>query len=129
LPIAARIPSLIKHPEWVREFALSFGRALVFYPRYHANACEVALVLDLDPLRLAGYGERAGLPLYPYVNDRLYVASSFLSVALAEVFKSALNGHCKTRSELVNYAFPFEIKLPYLPVRGTKCCPRICLDR
>jgi 3' terminal RNA ribose 2'-O-methyltransferase Hen1 len=114
---------LHKHPERVQEFALSFGRALVFYPRYDANACEVALLLDLDPLRLAGRGERAGLPLYPYINDRLYVASSFLSVALAEVFKSALNGQCKTRPELVNYAFPFELKLPCLPVRGTNLLP------
>jgi hypothetical protein len=60
-----------KHPERVQEFALSFGRVLVFYPRYDATVCEVALVLDLDPLRLAGRGERVGLPLYPYVNDRL----------------------------------------------------------
>lgn len=110
---------LHKHPERVQEFALSFGRALVFYPRYDVNACEIALVVDLDPLRLAGRGERVGLPLYPYVNDRPYVASSFLSVALAEVFKSALNGQCKTRPELVNHAFPFEVKLPCLPVRGS----------
>jgi 3' terminal RNA ribose 2'-O-methyltransferase Hen1 len=107
-----------KHPERVQEFALSFGRALVFYPRYDANACEIALVLDLDPLRLVGRGQCAGLPLYPYVNDRPYVASSFLSVALAEVFKSALNGQCKTRPELVNCACPLEVKLPFLPVRG-----------
>ena len=101
----------------MQEFALSFGRALVFYPRYDASACEIALILDLDPLSLVGRGQRAGLPLYPYVNDRPYVASSFLSVALAEVFKSALNGH-KTRPELLDHAFPFEVKLPCLPVRG-----------
>jgi 3' terminal RNA ribose 2'-O-methyltransferase Hen1 len=63
------------------------------------------------------------LPLYPYVNDRPYVASSFLSVALAEVFKSALNGQCKTRPDLVNYAFPFEVKLPCMPVRGSTLLP------
>jgi 3' terminal RNA ribose 2'-O-methyltransferase Hen1 len=107
-----------KHPERVQEFGLSLGRALVFYPRCDANACEIALILDLDPLRLAGRGQRAGLPLYPYVNDRPYVASSFLSVAVAEVFKSALNGQCKTRPKLVNYAFPFEVKLPCLRVQG-----------
>jgi hypothetical protein len=45
-----------KHPERVQEFALSFGRALVFYPRYDANVCEIALVLDPDPLRLVGRG-------------------------------------------------------------------------
>jgi RNA repair, ligase-Pnkp-associating, region of Hen1 len=96
-----------KHPERVQEFGLSFGRVLVFYPRYEATVCEVALVLDLDPLRLAGRGERVGLPLYPYVNDRPYVASSFLSVAVSEVFKSAMNGQCKTRPELVDTTFPF----------------------
>jgi hypothetical protein len=112
-----------KHPERVQEFALSFGRALVFYPRYDANSCEIAVILDLDPLRLAGRGQRAGLPLYPYVNDRPFVASSFLSVALAEVFKSALNGQCKTRPQLVDHAFPFEVKLPCLPVRGSTLLP------
>jgi RNA repair, ligase-Pnkp-associating, region of Hen1 len=75
-------------------------------------------VLDLDPLRPAGRGEHIGLPLYPYVNDRPYVASSFLSVALSEVFRSAMNGQCKTRPELVNTSFHFEVKLPCLPVRG-----------
>src|ERR1700692_1361026 len=107
--------SVHKHPERVQEFGLSFGRALVFYPRYDANACEIALVLDMDPRRLVGRGERAGLPLYPYVNDRPYVASSFLSVALTEVFKSALNGQCKTRPELVNTTFDFEVKLRACP--------------
>jgi RNA repair, ligase-Pnkp-associating, region of Hen1 len=107
-----------KHPERVQEFALSFGRVLVFYPRYDTTVCEVALVLDLNPLRLTGRGERVGLPLYPYVNDRPYVASSFLSVALSEVFKSALNGQCKARPELVNTTLDFEVKLPCLPVRG-----------
>jgi 3' terminal RNA ribose 2'-O-methyltransferase Hen1 len=63
------------------------------------------------------------LPLYPYVNDRPYVASSFLSVALAEVFKSALNGQCNTRPELVNHAFPFVAKLSCLPVRGSSLLP------
>ena len=91
---------------------------MIFYPRNDAHGCELALALDLDPLRLTGRGERAGFPLYPYINDRPYVASSFLSVALAEVFKSALNGHCKARPELVDRTFPLEATLPCLPVRG-----------
>jgi RNA repair, ligase-Pnkp-associating, region of Hen1 len=52
-----------KRPERVQDFELSFGRALVFYLRYDANGCEIALVLDLDPLRLAGRGELAALPV------------------------------------------------------------------
>jgi 3' terminal RNA ribose 2'-O-methyltransferase Hen1 len=73
-------------------------------------------------IRCAWSGE-GSLPLYPYVNDRPYVASSFLSVALAEVFKSALNGQCNTRPELVNHAFPFVAKLSCLPVRGSTLQP------
>ena len=37
-----------------------------------------------------------------YVNDRPYVASSFMSVAIARVFNSALAGNSKDRPELVN---------------------------
>ena len=36
-----------------------------------------------------------------YVNDRPYVASSFMSVAIARVFNSALAGNSKDRPELV----------------------------
>ncbi len=36
-----------------------------------------------------------------YVNDRPYAASSFLSVAIAEVFGSALAGQSKERPDLV----------------------------
>ena len=36
-----------------------------------------------------------GVALEQYVNDRPYVASSFLSVAIAQVFGTALAGRCK----------------------------------
>ncbi len=39
-----------------------------------------------------------------YVNDRPYVASSFMSVAIARIFNSALAGNSKGRPELVNRA-------------------------
>jgi len=37
----------------------------------------IGWVEQIRELRLVGLGERVGLPLYPYVNDRPYVASSF----------------------------------------------------
>jgi 3' terminal RNA ribose 2'-O-methyltransferase Hen1 len=52
-----------------------------------------------------------------HVNDRPYVASSLLSVALGRVFSSALNGRCKTRPELVEQAMPLRASLPLLPAR------------
>ena len=42
----------------------------------------------------------SGFALAEYVNDRPYVASSFLSVALVTVFKSAMAGTCKGHEEL-----------------------------
>ena len=63
-------------------------------------------------------GGAGPLLLEPYVNDRPYVASSFLSVALSEVFGTALNGHCASRQELAETKLPFQAKLAVLPCRG-----------
>jgi 3' terminal RNA ribose 2'-O-methyltransferase Hen1 len=46
------------------------------------------------------------------------VASSFLSVAIANVFSTALSGRSKEKPELVERALPFEVTLPVVPCRG-----------
>lgn len=114
---------LHKHPERVQSFALPFGQAHVVYPEASPERLTAALLLDLDPLALTprGRGAEAAfspLALKPYVNDRPYVASSFLSVALARVFGSALRGECKTHPELVARPLPLEATLAALPCRG-----------
>jgi 3' terminal RNA ribose 2'-O-methyltransferase Hen1 len=60
----------------------------------------------------------AGSALEQYVNDRPYVASSFLSVAIAQVYGSALAGRSKERPELAETPLPLEAKLAVLPCRG-----------
>jgi hypothetical protein len=62
---------------------VSFGPAHVFYPEATDERCTAALLLDIDPVGLVR-GRRPGPSLEPYVNDRPYVASSFLSSAIAE---------------------------------------------
>jgi 3' terminal RNA ribose 2'-O-methyltransferase Hen1 len=52
------------------------------------------------------------------VNDRPYVASSFMSVAIAQVFGSALAGSSKERAELVKTPIPLAARLAVLPCRG-----------
>jgi 3' terminal RNA ribose 2'-O-methyltransferase Hen1 len=47
-----------------------------------------------------------------------YVASSFLCVAIADVFGSALAGRCKDRPGLAASELPLEAKLAVLPCRG-----------
>src|SRR5437773_3624344 len=82
---------LHKNPARLQSFDLSFGQAHVFYPEATAERCTAALLLDVDPVGLVrGRGRGSGQTLEQYVNDRPYVASSFLSVAISQVFASAL---------------------------------------
>ncbi len=112
---------LHKSPDRLHSFELAFGRAHVFYPEATAERCTAALLLDVDPVglvrnRRGPAGE--GGTLEQYVNDRPYVASSFLSVALARVFTTAMTGRSKHRPELAQMPLPLEAKLAVLPCRG-----------
>ncbi len=109
---------LHKHPDKLQTVDLAVGKAHVFYPESSEEKTTVALLLDIDPIdmvrgvrNLAGKGFSLG----QYVNDRPYVASSFLSVALAKAFSTAMNGKCKNKPELVEVEMPFEAKIAVLP--------------
>src|SRR6201995_3894021 len=92
---------LHKHPDRVPPFSLPFGQARVFYPEASEERCTAALLVDIDPVGLVRRGGRSGgFPLAEYVNDRPYAASSFVSVAMVTVFKSAMAGTCKGHEEL-----------------------------
>lgn len=112
---------LHKNPARTQSFELSFGQAHVFYPELSDEACTAALLLDIDPVGLVR-GRRGpageGGALEQYVNDRPYVASSFLSVAIAQVLRSAMAGSSKERPELAAMAIPLEARLAVLPCHG-----------
>ena len=112
---------LHKHPSRIQSFELSFGQAHVFYPEASTERCTAALLLDVDSVGLIRrpHGQFAeNFALAQYVSDRPYVASSFLSVAIARVFGSALSGRSKERPTLVETAIPLSAKLSTLPCRG-----------
>lgn len=111
---------LHKHPERVQQFRQSFGTATVFYPEASDERCTVALLLEIDPVRLARSRGRntPDFSLAQYVNDRSYAASSLLGVAMADVFSTARSGRCASRQELADSAIPLEISIPALPCRG-----------
>lgn len=109
---------LEKHPQKLQSFELSFGRAHVFYPVLAPDRCTAALLLELDPIGLVRGRHGDGPTLGAYVNDRPYVASSFLSVAIAQVFGSALNGRSRSRPELAETALPLTASLSALRCRG-----------
>ena len=107
---------LHKHPGRSQSVDLSFGRAHVFYPEATDERCTACLLLDVDPVGIArGKGSGEGL-LAQYVNGRPYVATSFLSVAIAQVYGSALQGRCNDGPELASA--PLLARLDVLPVRG-----------
>ena len=109
---------LHKHPERCQSFDLSFGQAHVFYPEVSEERTSAALLLDVDPVGMVrGKSREQSFLLGQYVNDRPYVASSFLSVAIAQVFGSALSGRCKDRAELVKSPIPLTARIEVLPVR------------
>jgi 3' terminal RNA ribose 2'-O-methyltransferase Hen1 len=110
---------LHKHPDRCQSFELSFGQVHVFYPEMSAERTSAALLLDVDPVGMVrGKGRDQHFALGHYVNDRPYVASSFLSVALSQVFGSAMNGRCKDREELAGTPIPLTARIEVLPVRG-----------
>src|SRR5262245_37170232 len=110
---------LHKHPDRLQTFDLSFGKAHVFYPEVTPDRCSACLLLDVDPVGLVrGKTADQGFLLAQYVNDRPYAASSFTSVALAQVFGSAMQGRCKDRPELAAMPVPLAARLDVLPVRG-----------
>ena len=112
---------LHKNPARAQSFDLSFGRAHVVYPEAGDDRCTAALILDIDPVGLVrgrrGPAGEGGL-LTQYVNDRPYVASSFLSVALSNVFASAMAGRSKERPALAESSIPLEERLSVVPCRG-----------
>jgi 2-polyprenyl-3-methyl-5-hydroxy-6-metoxy-1,4-benzoquinol methylase len=114
---------LHKHPDRFQSFDLSFGKAHVFYPEVAEDRCCACLLLDVDPVGMVRSRNRnQSFLLGHYVNDRPYVASSFMSVAISQVFGTALGGRCNDRPELVSTPIPLEARIDVLPVRG-------CQDR
>lgn len=112
---------LHKNPSRLQSFDVAYGKVHVYYPVAGEDRCQVAVLLDVDPVGLV---RRRGGPagnnrsLDQYVNDRPYVASSFLSVAMNKVFATAMNGRCKERPELVEKAIPLKATLAVVPCRG-----------
>ncbi len=106
---------LHKNPAHAQTFDLRFGKAHVFYPEATADRCTAALLLDIDPIHLVR-GQQGSMD--QYVNDRPYVASSFMSVALAHVYGSALRGQCDEKPELVGTPLPLTARLAVVQCRG-----------
>lgn len=112
---------LHKSPFRLHSLEQVFGKAHIFYPETTPERCTVALVLDIDSIglvrnRRGPSGE--GYAMEEYVNDRPYVASSFMSVAIGRTLRTAMTGRSKERQELAETTLPFEAQITVLPCRG-----------
>ncbi|MEZ0326502.1 MAG: 3' terminal RNA ribose 2'-O-methyltransferase Hen1 [Fimbriimonas sp.] len=109
---------LRKNPARALTAELAAGKAHLFYPEATEERCTVAVIVEIDTVALVrGKGKTDGA-FDQYVNDRPYVASSFLSNAIAEFFSTAMSGISKERPELAETAIPLRAEIPVLPARG-----------
>jgi 3' terminal RNA ribose 2'-O-methyltransferase Hen1 len=108
-----------KNPARPQVFALSYGKAHVFYPEVSEHKTTLALLLDIDPIELSRgkTGAQEG-GLFDYVNDRSYVSSSFMSTAISRVFGSAMGGKSDTHQALAEARLDLEAEIVMLPCRG-----------
>ena len=104
---------LHKHPERPQTFALAAGLASLFYPEASRQRCTAALLLEGDPLKLAR-GSREVL----YAEEQPVVPASLLSVALARIFRTAMQGRCEARPDLAARMLPLVVTLSPLRCRG-----------
>ena len=88
---------LHKNPANLHTADLAFGKARVFYSAATNDECSACLLLEIDPVDLVRGAQRPE----DYVNDRPYVSSSYMTVAIGRVFGTALAGNCQKRPELV----------------------------
>ena len=110
---------LHKHPDRFQSFELSFGRCYAFYPESSPERTTFCLLLDVDPVEMARKKSRKNVfALAGYVNDRPYVASSLMSVAISQVLGSALGGRCSALPELAETPLELVATLEVLPVKG-----------
>jgi len=109
---------LHKHPDKLRQAELSVGSAYIFYPECKKEKVTAALLLDIDPIGMVRNAKNfAGKDflLGQYVNDRPYVASSFMSSAISKAFSSAMNGSCKEHPEFIDMPLVLTAKISVLP--------------
>ena len=110
---------LHKHPDHVHERETAAGKATIFFPELGDDRATALLYLDIDPVGLVrGKGGRDDGLLSHYVNDRPFVANSFLSVALGRAFGQTMAGKSKERQDLADQALPLEARIVPVAAAG-----------
>jgi len=107
---------LHKHPGRMHVAEMPFGTARLLFTEASDESCAVAVIVEIDPIGLVRGSGTNGQD--QYVNDRPYVASSYLSSTLVEFFSTAMSGRSKERPDLAATAIPLEFQIPAIRCRG-----------
>lgn len=110
---------LHKHPDHLHNRDVKSGEVSIFYPEVSETRTTAVVHLDVDPVGLVrGKNRQSDGLLDQYVNDRPYVASSFLSVALGRAFGQTLSGKSKDKQELADRPLPFQVRILPIALSG-----------
>lgn len=110
---------LHKHPDHVHKRTQSAGDVSIFYSEVSERKTTAVIHLDVDPVGLVrGKNRQSDGLLDQYVNDRPYVASSFLSVAMARSIGQTLAGKSKERQALADRDLPVEARVVPISLAG-----------
>lgn len=110
---------LHKHPDHLHKREVAAGEVSIFYPDVSDTRTTAVIHLDVDPVGLVrGKNQQSDGLLAQYVNDRPYVASSFLSVAFTRVIGQSMSGKSKEKQDLVNRDLPYEARIVPVALAG-----------
>ena len=110
---------LHKHPDHLHRREIAAGEVSIFYVEAGEAQATAVLHLDVDPVGLVrGKSAQAHGLMDAYVNDRPYVANSFLSVAIGRALGQSMAGRSKERQSLADRALPFQARVVPVAVAG-----------
>jgi hypothetical protein len=110
---------LHKHPDHMHTRSTPPGEVMIFYSEKSRERTTAVFHLDIDPVGLVrGKNQHSDGLLAQYVNDRPFVASSFLSVAMGRAFAQTMAGKSKDRQALADRVLPFEIRIVPVALSG-----------
>ncbi len=110
---------LHKHPGHLHLRETAAGKVSIFFTEQGEARATCVLYLDVDPVALVrGRSPQAEGLLEQYVNDRAYVANSFLSVAMSRALGQSMSGKSKDRQDLADRDLPFELTVTPVASKG-----------
>ena len=110
---------LHKHPDHLHERDTGAGTAYIFFSEKDDAQSTAVLYLDIDAVELVrGKNKQSDGLLEQYVNDRPFVANSFMSVALGRSFAQTIAGKSKDRQALADRKLPLKVRIVPVALAG-----------